>query len=140
MRKKQGDKGGLELSSTLQFVLDGVQQGCTLVWDVITECSRKVNVTLSAGDKIYFNAKKLDYDTQMQLLSQDTNKHNCCDLPVLTITVDDVFKLKSSHTTSDINDSFGNKIGCVHYFYIEDTVDRGSSDIYINIVGWKMKS
>lgn len=121
-------------------MLDGVQQGCTLVWDVITECSRKVNVTLSAGDKVYFNAKKLNYDTQMQLLSQDTNKHNCCELPVLTITVDDVFKLKSSHTASDISDSSGNKIGCVHDFYIEDTVDRGSSDIYINIVGWKMKS
>lgn len=126
--------------ASLKFELGEFPQGYFLAWEVATQCYNMVNVSLEAGDMVYFSADKNNRNCNLQQISQSSRDHTVNATPVLTITVNESSQLKQSFTSGAVTDQKGKKVGYIYSFCIEDSTDDEYNDVYINIAGWAKKA
>lgn len=127
------------MGNTLTFELEQFDKGYYLSWEILTQCMFKVEVTLKAGNTVYFSAKKDNPKVDLQKITFDSIDHTCKETPILTITVPQAKELKQSLSSNAINDQCARKVGYVYSICIEDQTDDDFNDVYINIVGWAKK-
>lgn len=125
--------------ATVSFELEQFPQGYFLAWNVNTQCMNRVEVTLSAGNTVYFSAKKENESTSFQMINQSNRIHDHKETLILTISIPNSAQIKQSLTSGAISDQRARKVGYVYDICIEDDKDDDFNDVYVNIVGWARK-
>lgn len=124
--------------ASINFELGEFPKGYFLFWTVSTQCENKVHVKLNAGGKTLFKADKNDSDKGLKVINQAYGTLNG-DYPNLYIEVENSSHLQQSMVSGLIADDRSQRVGFVYDYCIESGNEDLFNDVYVNVVGWKMK-
>lgn len=122
--------------ATKTYYLNETKKGDIICWDVCSQCGNFAEVKLFDDNTDYFVYTKNFTDHRFRLLGQNYS-YFTGDKLSLTITIPNSAEIRQSISTSCITDDFGNVVGYVYSFCIEDSTDNDYNDIYVNVCAWR---